>query len=144
MAITGEMLIFLIQVTDRLAYDAMEEEDRQRFITAVALRAAGIVDDNMREMAGPGDYREGFIGKLNERGEAYSEFGFAGGEPSYPFMRYLGKCMEELMGGENKWVQDHVMEIEAPAALKTLRRAFKNLLEGRKADVEEDSEQRPG
>jgi len=138
MAITGEFLIFFIQVTDRLAFEAMEECDRQRFTTEVALRLADIVHENMSDEAGPGEYRAAFIEKLNERAEAYAEFGFADGEPSYPFLRYLGVCVHELMGAENKWIAEHVQEVEAPAALKTVRRAFKNLLEGRKPELEEE------
>lgn len=138
LAIAGEFLIFFIQVTDRLAYEAMDDDERQRFVTAVALRLSAILDENMTDEAGPGNYRAAFIEKLNERAEGYSEFGFAGSEPSYPFLRYLGACVNELMGGENKWVPEHVVEVEAPAALKTVRRAFKNLLEGRKPDLEED------
>jgi hypothetical protein len=138
LAITGEFLVFFIQVIDRLAYDVMEEEERQRFVSHLALRLAAILDENMTDEVGPGDYRAAFIDKLNERAEAYAEFGFADEEPSYPFLRYLGVCVNELMGGDNKWVPEHVMEVEAPAALKTVRRAFKNLLEGRKPDLDEE------
>jgi hypothetical protein len=141
LAITGEFLIFFIQVTDRLAYDALEDDERQRFVTEVALRLAAIMDENMADHVGPGNYRAAFIDRLNERAEAYAEFGFADDQPSYPFLRYLGTCVNELMGGENKWVPEHVVEVEAPNALKTVRRAFKNLLEGRKPDLDEEEAQ---
>ncbi len=137
LAVIGEILIFLIQVTDRLAYEELEEDDRVRFVTELARRLAGTLADNMSDEAGPGDYRGPFIERLNERAEAYAEFGFTDGEPSYPFLRYLGTCVDQLMGGqENKWVIEQVMEVEAPAAVKTLRRAFHNLLEGKKPEVE--------
>jgi len=139
LAVIGEILIFLIQVADRLAYEELEEEDRVRFVTELARRLAGTLADNMTDEAGPGDYSGPFVERLNERAEAYAEFGFAGGEPSYPFLRYLGTCVDQLMGGqENKWVIEHVMEVEAPGAVKTLRRAFHNLLEGRKPEVDEE------
>lgn len=141
LAVIGEFLIFLIQVADRLAYEELEDEERVRFVTELAHQLAGTLADNMADEAGPGDYRASFIERLNERAEAYAEFGFAGGEPSYPFLRYLGTCVDQLMGGqENKWVIEHVMEVEAPAAVKTLRRAFYNLLEGRKTEMDDEGE----
>jgi hypothetical protein len=140
LAVIGEILIFLIQVADRLAYNELEEGDRVRFVTELAQRLAGTLADNMSDEAGPGDYRTPFIERLNERAEAYAEFSFMDGEPSYPFLRYLGTCVDQLMGGqENKWVVEQVTEVEAPAAVKTLRRAFNNLLEGKKPEAEDEA-----
>lgn len=140
LAVIGEILIFLIQVADRLAYNELEEGDRVRFVTELAQRLAGTLADNMSDEAGPGDYRTPFIERLNERAEAYAEFSFTDGEPSYPFLRYLGTCVDQLMGGqENKWVVEQVTEVEAPGAVKTLHRAFNNLLEGKKPEADDEA-----
>lgn len=137
--VIGEFLAFLIQVADRLAYDRMDDEERQRFITALALHVTHTLADNQTDELGPGDYQGPFLGKLNERLDAYSEFGFVDESPSYPFLRYLGSCVDAVMGGEdNKWVIEHVMEIEAPVAVKTLRKAMTDLLEGRKPELDEE------
>lgn len=127
--VIGEYVAFLIQVSGRVVYTRMDEESSQRFIGALAKHLVGTMEDNLTEELGAGDYRGPFIELLNQRMEAYAEFAFGADGPSYPFLRYLGTCVEALMGGEkNKWVIEQVMEVEAPAMLKDLNKGLSDLL----------------
>ena len=130
LAVIGEFLAFLIQVADRLAYDRMPDEQRQRFVTTLALRLADTMADNKTDVLGPGDYRRPFVENLNRRLEDYSEFQFADGRPSYQFCAYLGRMINETIGGEdNKWVVEQVAEVEAPEAVDMLKKGMGNLFE---------------
>ena len=50
--IVMEFLAFQLQAADRTAYEYLEDEDRQRLVTAMALRFADIIEENLRELAG--------------------------------------------------------------------------------------------
>ena len=125
-----EFLAFLVQVLDRMAYDRMEDEERSRLITAVALRLADTFEENQRDWVGPGDYRGTFIDKLNERVQDYADFSYGEDGPGYQFKRYLGDKVLAIMGGKdiNRWVIDQVMDIEIPEALKTISKGFNDLM----------------
>jgi hypothetical protein len=134
--VIGEFVAFLIQTADRLAYNKMSDEERQRFITELAMRLADTMQDNQLDMLRPGDYRgdQGadyratFIAKLNQRFEDYSELDFTDEGPSYAFLRYFADKVADLMGEKDKpWTHAEVIEIEAPKALKTLKKAMQDL-----------------
>jgi len=129
LAVVGEFAAFLLQLTDRLVYGRLDEERRQVFVGALAQHLITTMVNNLAEDFGPGDYRAGFVEKINERMEAYAEFSFADGQPSYQALRYLAKCIDEIMGGqENKWVIEQVVEIEAPEIIKNLKKGLNDLL----------------
>ena len=135
-----ELGAFLIHVTDRLVHDSMSEEERQRFIVALALKIADTYHDNRVDSEGRGqDFRQPFIEGLNRRLADYAEFSFEDGEPGYAFKRYLGEAVTNRMGERDaKWICDQVMEIEVPDMLKTLRRGLGNLL-GTGKDEDKDA-----
>ena len=126
-----ELSAFLIHVTDRLVHDQMNDDERQRFIVALALKVADTYHDNRVDAEGRGqDYRQPFVDKLNARMAEYAEFRFADGEPGYAFKRYLGERVTEAMGPKDrKWISDQVMEIEIPEMLKTLKKGLDGLFE---------------
>ncbi len=122
-AIMTETLAFLAQVADRLVYGKLPEDERREFITALGLKLAEAMQSNLTDLHGPGDYRTPFIRTLNERFGDYAEFGFSGDQPGYGFLRYFAeKVACCIAASENKWVSEYVMEIEAPEALKHVRR----------------------
>ena len=128
-AVLTEMMAFLVQVSDRLVYGHLSEEDRARFINAMAKHLAHTMQSNMLDMFGPGDHVTPFIGTLNARADDYAEFEFANFSPSYRFLRYLGEKMFEAMAGtDNKWVIEHVIEIEAPEAMRPLKKLIGEVL----------------
>ena len=124
-----EFCAFLIHVTDRLVHDIMNEEERQRFIVALALKTADTYHDNRLDSdAGDKDFRQLFIETLNARMADYAEFVFEDRKPGYAFKRYLGEAVTGRMGDrDRKWISDQVMEIEVPDMLKTLEKGLKDL-----------------
>ncbi len=126
-----ELCAFLIHVTDRLVHENMSEEERQRFIVALALKIADTYHDNRVDAEGRGqDFRQPFISALNERLADYAAFRFENGEPGYAFKRYLGECVTNSLGPrDSKWISDQVMEIEVPTMLKNLKKGLKDLFE---------------
>jgi hypothetical protein len=129
--IIGEFSIFLLQLSDRIAYDKLDEEQRQRFTQALAGHLINtMVENQVEELQGdPAAYQQAFIEKLNHHLEGYAEFAVSGGDPSYQMLRYFGTLCDEVMGGtDNKWVIEHVMEVEAPPFIKQVRESMEKLL----------------
>jgi hypothetical protein len=126
-----EFCAFLIHIADRLVHETMSDEQRQRFIIALALKMADTYHDNRVDAEGRGqDFRQPFIDTLNHRMADYADFRFEGGEPGYAFKRYLGERVTNSMGPrDRKWISDQVMEIEIPEMLKTLKKGLNGLFE---------------
>jgi hypothetical protein len=129
-AVIAEFLAFLVQVSDRLVYERLDDEDRATLINFLGLRLADHMQDNLVDLFGPGDYRPSFIATLNERLEDYSGFNFRAEEPGYDFLRYFGDRVLRVMGTDqtNKWVIDQIMDQAGPDAVKHVRKALPNLL----------------
>lgn len=127
--VVGEFVVFLLQLADRLCYERLPDEQRRQLMGALAQHLVRTLVDNMTTVSGPGDHRAVVVARLNERMEAYAEFGFADGQPSYQSLRYLGQCVDGVMGGtENKWVIEQVVDIEAPEAIKNLKKGLNDIL----------------
>jgi len=124
-----EACAFLIHVTDRLVHDTMSEEERQRFIVALALKMADTYHDNRLDSdTGRKDFRRLFIETLNARMADYAEFVFEDRKPGYACKRYFGEAVTSNMGDrDSKWISDQVMEIEVPDMLKTLEKGLRDL-----------------
>lgn len=128
LAVIGEFAAFLIHLADRLSYQRLDDEQRQRLVGILAQQIIDTMVDNLTEYYGPGEYRSGFVAKLNERLEYYAGLSFDDG-PGYQMLRYLGGCIDEILGGgANKWATEQVVEIEAPEAVKALKKGFHDLL----------------
>lgn len=124
-----EFTAFLIHMVDRIAYERMDDEERAAFITALALKIADYVQDNTRDILGNGDYRTGFIERLNLCMDEYSDFAVIDSEPSFQLLRFFGDRLTTVLGErQRQWVGTQVIDIEAPSAVKTLRRAISSLL----------------
>ena len=143
LGVLQELCAFLIHVTDRLVHGEMDEEQRQRFVVALALKTADTYHDNRIDVEGRGqDFRQPFIDFLNRRMADYAEFRFEDGAPGYALKRYLGECVSESMGPKDrKWISDQVMEIEIPAMLKTLNKGLKDLIDTGAGDNPPDAGQ---
>lgn len=129
--IIGEFSVFLLQLSDRIAYDKLDDEQRQRFTQALAGHLINtMVENQVEELKGePAEYQQAFIQKLNHHLEGYSEFTVSDGDPSYQMLRYFGTLCDEVMGGsDNKWVIEHVIEVEAPPFIKQVRESMEKLL----------------
>ncbi len=122
-ALITEMVAFQMQVTDRLVYGQLPEDERVRFMNALGQHLARTFQSNALDMFGPGDHTGPFIATLNARLADYTEFEFESYSPSYAMLRYLGEKMAEAMAGtDSKWVIEQVIDIEAPEALPRLKK----------------------
>ena len=141
-----ELCAFLIHVTDRLVHDTMDEEERQRFIVALALKTADTYHDNRLDSdTGGKDFRQPFIETLNARMADYAEFVFEDRKPGYAFKRYLGEAVTSRMGArDRKWISEQVMEIEVPDMLKTLEKELKDLFGSGNTETPSGSSAQPG
>jgi hypothetical protein len=131
LAVIREYLVFLVQVTDRLAHAELDEADRRTLIVEFAKKLFGHVQDNSQDLLGSGDYGGPFIALLDTRSAEYAEFQFAEDGPSYAFLRHLGHEIQMIMGEseENRWVIDQVMDKDGWDAYKHFARAYRNLFE---------------
>lgn len=127
--VISEMLAFLVQIVDRTVYGQVSEEDRATLINAVGRHLAQTMENNLLDLFGPGDYRAAFIRTLNERFGDYAECAWTAQGPSYEFLRLLGEKVSDAMAvTDNRWVIEHVMEIESPDMIKPLRKVIGEVL----------------
>lgn len=124
-----ETMCFLIHVADRLAFDRLDEEERSRYVTSMAMNTLRQLKDNLRDYGMDAEAVEKlYIPSMNERMADYAEFSFDDEEPSFNMKRYLGEKVAGAMGPkDNKWIQSQIMDIEVPEAMKTLKKGFNDL-----------------
>lgn len=128
--VMSEVTAFIIQYADRMVYPYYEDEQRSRFIIALAGHMADTMDANHTELFGPGNYRAEFIDVLNTRLADYAEFPYSDTEgPSYAAKRYLGEKISGIMQAtDNKWVIEQIIDIEAPEVIKSAKRLITDVL----------------
>ncbi len=125
-----EYLAFQIQLIDRLSAEFLSDTERETLITEICHKVADQVQDNLEDIAGPGQYKPPFVALLNRRFSEYAEFGFKHGEPGFEAKRFLGHSVLMLLGEDqtNRWVIDQVIEIDSPELIaqnvKSLNRLF--------------------
>lgn len=132
-----EVLVFLIQVADRIAFHGLPGPAREAFTTALVLRVADILVENEDDLLGPpppgqAPRRDRFIDLVNEVAGHYAEFGGQaqghGFEPDFAFRRYLGARIAQLLPDKDRrWALDQVMDLEAPEAARLVERAMQGL-----------------
>ena len=121
--VIAESIAFLVQLADRAVYGRLTEAEREALIGAVVRHLAATMENNQRDLLGPGEYRKAFIDLLNARFGEYAGFEYRDGEPGYPCLRFFaGKVADAMAGGDNKWVVEQVMDIEAPEMVRLVRK----------------------
>lgn len=128
--IMTEYLCFTVHIIDRMTIENFDEDERGRFMTELAIKCAKHIEDNKRDIVGPGEYRQEFIDTLNQRMSDYADFSYDedSGGPSFPMRRFFGDLVTEQMGEKNKkWVADQVIDIEVPEILEVLHKSLPNL-----------------
>ena len=114
-----ELIAFQVQLADRAVYGRLGEAERAALIGEVVRHLAATMENNQRDLLGPGEYRKPFIDLLNARFGEYAGFAYTGAEPGYPCLRFFATQVADAMaGGDNKWVVEQVMEIEAPEMVR--------------------------
>lgn len=121
--VIAESIAFLVQLADRAVYGKLAEDERAALIGAVVRHLAATMENNQRDLLGPGEYRKAFIDLQNARFGEYAGFEYRDGEPGYPCLRFFaGKVADAMASGDNKWVVEQVMEIEAPEMVRLVRK----------------------
>ena len=117
--VISEFIAFLVQLADRAVYGRLAEEERAALIGAVVRHLAATMENNQLDLFGPGEYRKPFIDFLNARFGEYAGFEYRDGEPGYPCLSFFaGKVADAMAGGDNKWVVEQMMDIEAPEMVR--------------------------
>lgn len=129
-SVISEFIAFLAQLVDRAAHGKLCDADRATLIGALALHLATTMENNQVDLFGPGDYRKPFIDLLNVRFAEYAGFTHPGGEPDYPTLRFFAcKVSEAMADSDNKWVVEQMLDIEAPAMVRLVRRLVEQTLD---------------
>lgn len=122
-AVITEFIAFLVQLTDRTVHGRSSDAERATLINAVARHLAKTMENNQLDLLGPGDYRSPFIQTLNDRFEDYAQFDYVDRDPGYACVRYFGsKVSDAMASSDNKWVLEHMMEIEAPEMVRCIKK----------------------
>ncbi|MFK5969723.1 MAG: hypothetical protein QM487_06330 [Candidatus Marithrix sp.] len=123
--IIQEILVFLVQVADRLVYENLNTEQRQLFITTLAFHVADTLIDNQKDF---GNFagKNVFIDLLNQRFEDYSELSFNNDEAGFDFLRYFGEQMAIVLQ-DNHFVSQQIVDIEGPDIVEKLQKGIKGL-----------------
>lgn len=129
LAIIAEFLAFAIHIADRMTIEKFDAEQRVRFMTELAIKSAKHMEDNKRDIIGPGEYRQEFIDLLNRRMDDYGQFGYSEDEgPSFGMKRFFADQVKALFGEEDqKWVSSQIIDMEVPEIMLHLKRATPNL-----------------
>lgn len=133
-AFMREVLVFLIQAVDRMAFDVMPEGLRAEFTPALVRRVAEILEDSENDLLGlppPGQesHRAQFIDLFNALSDDYATFGHGPDGPDFGFVRYLGSRITALMAAKDRhWALEQIMAIEAPEAVTMLQGAMQGVL----------------
>ncbi|MGI9334875.1 MAG: hypothetical protein ACR2RL_17155 [Gammaproteobacteria bacterium] len=130
--VISEFCAFEVHVVDRLVFDRLQYEERELLITTLGQRLADQMQDNLAELAGPGEYRAPFIALLDDRCESYARLSFEDGNPGFDFVRFFARSVLDVMGETqtNRWVLDQIMDIAAPEVVEKLAPSVERLLEG--------------
>ncbi len=127
--VIGEYLCFLVQCVDRLAYDKLDNEQRQKLIILLAKQSADYYQENKEERIGKGEYWHEFINLYNQRSQYYSEYEFMDGAPNYPFLRYFAeKIKNSMTKADEKWIAQQIIEIQAPKAFESIKKSVDDLV----------------
>jgi hypothetical protein len=127
--VISELLAFQIQHVDRLAAGFTDQQERTSLITSLCGKVAEQMQDNLTDIAGPGNYKPPFIALLNQRFADYADFKYSDERPGYAALRYLGHQVLDLMGEDqvNRWVIDQIVEIDAPELVDQVTRSTNRL-----------------
>ncbi len=128
--VISEYCAFAVQLVDRLAHRRIDDGARAALVVALGRRLADQMQDNLLDIAGPGEYRAPFVEMLNERLDDYARFDFDDEAPGFEALRYFGDRVMRTMGVSqtNRWVMDHVMEVSAPELAGKIAKSVDDLL----------------
>jgi hypothetical protein len=125
-----EFIAFLVQLVDRTVYGRLAEADRAALVAEVVRHLAATMENNQLDLFGPGEYRKPFIDALNARFGEYAELEYRDGEPGYACLRFFASRVSEAMAeGDNRWVTEQVMDVEAPEMVRLVKKLVEQTVE---------------
>ena len=128
--VLAEFIAFLVQLVDRAVYGRLSEADRAELIGETVRHLAATMENNQRDLFGPGEFRGPFVELLNTRFGEYAGLEYAGAEPGYACLRFFAtKVSEAMASGDNKWVVEQMMDIEAPEMVRLVRQLVEQTVE---------------
>lgn len=133
--VLAEFIAFLVQLADRSVYTKLSEADRATLIGETVRHLAATMENNQQDLLGPGDYRKPFIDLLNIRFEDYARFEYPGAAPDYPCLSFFSAKVSDAMvsdpraSGDNKWVIEQMMDIEAPEMVDLMKKLIDKTVE---------------
>lgn len=129
-----EFIAFLVPLVDREVYGRLTEAERAVLIGEVVRHLATTMENNQRDLFGPGEYRKPFIDALNARSGEYAEFGYPEGAPDYASLRYFATRVSDAMAeGDNKWVVEQMIDIVAPEMVRLAKKLVEQTVERKPA-----------
>lgn len=144
--IIKECLAFMVSLTDRMAAKQLSQEERQELVTKMALKTAKTLQENGEDLLGRGkDYQKDYIDLLNERMNAYAHCNWNDDkeEPGFQYKRDFGDHVAAVMGEkDNKWIAQHVIEIEVPDMIENLKKGKAQMIDGKDMSDEGERELR--
>jgi hypothetical protein len=126
--IIGELTAFAVHYVDRLVFPRMSDEARGNLVSALGVRLAEIMEDNVLDFTGgvkdpDYDYQQGYIDMLNARMTEYAHYEFPDDRPSFQALRFLSlQIREDMEKSDQTWIQDQIMDIEMPEILGTVKK----------------------
>ena len=128
--VISEFCAYAVQLVDRLAHQRIDDEARAVLVVSLGRRLSDLMQDNLLDIAGPGEYRAPFVEMLNERLDDYARFEFDADEPGFEALRYFGDRVMRSMGisQTNRWVMDQIMVVAAPEVFEKVSQSLDNLL----------------
>ena len=124
--VISEFLAFSLHIVDRMTHGELEEDERVRFINALGVALANLIQSNRIDANGPGEYRNAFVDLLNERMDEYSECAYDEETgPGFSLKRIFGTRVMDVMGEKDKkWIPDYVIDAESPKVIKGIKRVM--------------------
>ena len=121
--VMAEFIAFLVQLVDRALYRRLSDADRATLVSGTVRHLAATMENNQRDLLGPGEYRKPFIDLLNARFEEYAGFEYRDGEPGFPCVRcFAARVSDAMAASGNRWVIEQIMDIEAPEMVRLIRK----------------------
>ena len=128
--VISEFCAYAVQLVDRLAHQRIDDEARAVLVVSLGRRLSDLMQDNLLDIAGPGEYRAPFVEMLNERLDDYARFEVRCGRAGFEALRYFGDRVMRSMGisQTNRWVMDQIMVVAAPEVFEKVSQSLDNLL----------------
>jgi hypothetical protein len=133
--VTREMLVFLLQQVDRMAFSHFDESQRIEFTTYLVTRVAEILQENETEWLSADDsatttsWANQFIELYNQRMDDYACFEHDPDGANFQLSRYFANRLESILDSKDShWIADQMIAIEVPQAQALMKKGFDGLL----------------